>query len=169
MGNLKTGQSKLPGAGAPDRLNGTDGNHVAQTAPSAVCGFSSPNWPNAADLPEKQAVCATRHTSPFHQSLEHRWGARCEVRKKMPTESPLGRARAARPWGECVVSNRRPTPALRDRCRFASPLPRGDFLRIRSHEIKELAKPIRHGSRRGCTWQKSRAGSAALHRCGVGR
>ena len=34
-------------------------NHVAQTVLSAVCGFSSPNWPKAADLSEKQDVCAT--------------------------------------------------------------------------------------------------------------
>jgi hypothetical protein len=28
-----------------------DENHGAQTTPSAVCGFSSPNCPKAADLP----------------------------------------------------------------------------------------------------------------------
>jgi hypothetical protein len=33
---------------------------VAQTELCAVCGFSSPNWPKAADLPEKREVCATR-------------------------------------------------------------------------------------------------------------
>jgi hypothetical protein len=34
-------------------------NHVAQTVLFAVCGFSRPNWPQAADLPGKQEVCAT--------------------------------------------------------------------------------------------------------------
>ena len=49
----------------------TDENHVAQTALSAVCGFSSPNCPTAADLPEMQEVCATR--SYFHRSFRP-WG-----------------------------------------------------------------------------------------------
>jgi len=40
----------VPHAGTADE------NHVAQTAISAVCGFSSPNWPKAADLPEREAV-----------------------------------------------------------------------------------------------------------------
>jgi len=43
-----------------------DENHVAQTALSAVCGFSSPNCTKAADLPEMREVCATR--SYFHRS-----------------------------------------------------------------------------------------------------
>src|SRR6185503_12577684 len=40
----------------------------------------------------------------------------------------LGGARAVRPWGGLCVENG-PTPALRDRCRFAPPLPRGDLHR----------------------------------------
>jgi len=32
----------------------TGENHVAQTVLFAVCGFLSPHWPQAADLPEKQ-------------------------------------------------------------------------------------------------------------------
>ena len=51
----------------------TDENHVAQTALSAVCGFSSPNCPTAADLPEMQEVCATR--SYFHRSFSCRVAA----------------------------------------------------------------------------------------------
>ena len=35
-------------------------DRVAQTVLSAVCGVLFPNWPKAADLPEKQEVCATR-------------------------------------------------------------------------------------------------------------
>jgi hypothetical protein len=41
-------------------------NPVVQAELSAVCGFSSPNWPKAADLPEKREVCATRlHDDPI--------------------------------------------------------------------------------------------------------
>ena len=36
--------------------NATDENHGAQTVLLALCGFSSPNWPKAADLPERQEV-----------------------------------------------------------------------------------------------------------------
>jgi hypothetical protein len=36
-----------------------DENHAAQTVLLAVCGFSPPNWPKAADLPGKQEVGAT--------------------------------------------------------------------------------------------------------------
>jgi hypothetical protein len=35
-------------------------NHVAQTVLSVVCGFSCSIRPKAADLLEKQEVCATR-------------------------------------------------------------------------------------------------------------
>ena len=40
------------------RRGATAAEHrVAQTMLSAACGFSSPNWPSAADLPEKEEIC----------------------------------------------------------------------------------------------------------------
>ena len=67
----------------------------------------------------------------FHRSSQHRWSARCVVRKKMAAKSPWeGKRRQARGW--VVVSKRRPTPAgwatavaarppsQRDRCRSAT-------------------------------------------------
>jgi len=65
----------------------------------------------------------------FHRSPEHRWGARCEVRKKMAIKSPPRRGKGRQAMGWVVEGCDGPTPALRDRCRCAPPLPRGDFLR----------------------------------------
>lgn len=42
---------------------------VAQTVPFAVCGFSYPNDPKAADLPEMREVCATSTPSFFEMGV----------------------------------------------------------------------------------------------------
>jgi hypothetical protein len=46
---------------------------------------------------------------PSSQELPHRWGARCEVRKKMAAESPLGRGRGRQALG-WVVERKRTHP-----------------------------------------------------------
>ena len=47
--------------------------------------------------------------------------------KENGSQSPLGRSKGRQALGGCGVGNG-PTPALRDRCRFAPPLQGGDFL-----------------------------------------
>jgi len=59
----------------------------------------------------------------FHQSPQLRWGARCEVRKKMADESPPGRGKGRQALGWVVVLGTDPPR------RSAPPLPRGDSLK----------------------------------------
>jgi hypothetical protein len=84
------------------------------------------------------------------QTAEMR-GVRCE--RKWQSNPLLGGERAVRPWGGFWVENG-PTPPLRNRCRFAPPLPRRDLHRrqvpsLRCPGIGDETVPDRDSGLRG--------------------
>ena len=99
----------------------------------------------AQELPNKPIVysfiSSGQAREPFQRCGQHRWGAQCEVRKKMAVKSPLGRGKGRQALGWVAASKQRPTPSgcatavaarplsLHDRCRCAShPSREGIFL-----------------------------------------
>jgi hypothetical protein len=104
----------------PNYGSTTDENHVAQTTLFAVCGFSSPNWPKAADLPERQEVCATRPS--FHRSCHTARRGVMSVRNR--PESPLGRGKGRQALGWVVTSTQPPRLPQRRLSLRQPPLPR---------------------------------------------
>jgi hypothetical protein len=125
---------------------------VQQTAPSLRSAPLRPKIQTAAET--SQNMPGPQSAVPFFQ---HRRFARCEVRKKMPFESPPGRGKGRQALGWVVKSGTDP-PRLPS---AATPPSRGDFLEV---NLPMLGTTLGYSSSSSCSWNR-RALSQARLRC----